>query len=225
MSLMGSRPQWTGKIKFPRFFMTLEQYDESLRFSALMLPTRRPIKGHVVALGSSSKGDLDMRKLLIASIAALSVSVAAAEPKQMTVTGSAAPTLEQWSNDAGEAIGESIDRELRFAGMRGAATGITYVGFECSEDGTPINIRTTERGGRLIDRTGLRVVERLNLHPVFRGHKEGQQFEAAILIAKDNRDLVRGQRVINERVRKSRDAWAAKGIPNPVVALGTVMIR
>jgi hypothetical protein len=164
-----------------------------------------------------------MRKILIASVAAVLSVTASAEPQQITVSS---PSVNQWVDRAGEALGNAIDGEMRSISYRGThATGITYVGFECSEDGTPINIKTSERGGAAIDRLGRRVVERVNLHPVFAGHKQGQKFEAAILVAKDYRDLERGEKMIQERARKSREEWAARGMPNPVVALSMVSIR
>ena len=61
-----------------------------------------------------------------------------------------------------------------------------------------------------------------SLHPMFAGAKEGQVFEAAVVVADDQRQLTRMNAEVAERAQRANSSWAARGTPGAVIALAAV---
>lgn len=160
-----------------------------------------------------------MRNLLIAALAASLAVPASAREQTMTVT--AHTSLNEWVSSASERLGRSLDE----IDLGQSETGITYVRFTCSADGKAQNIATVATSDYKpnLDRVGREAVQRMSsLHPLFAGVKEGQVFEAAVVVADDHRQLRRLNAEVAKRAQRVNSSWAARGTPGAVISLAAV---
>ena len=130
-----------------------------------------------------------MKRFIVTAALAASLAVSASAGEQ-TIKVTANTSLNDWVASASESLGDSLDR----MNVARSETGITYVRFTCSPDGTPQNIATVASSGYKpnLDRVGREAVRRVgSLHPLFAGAKPDQVFEAAIIVADDQRQLER----------------------------------
>lgn len=135
----------------------------------------------------------------------------------MTVTAN--PTFSEWVSKTSE----SLDRAMSTANLSRTEAGITYVRFTRGEDGRPQNISTMKAGPSQpnLDRVGRTVVRRIGtLPPMFRGARQNLTIEAAIIVARDADELHQLKGEVSMRAERQNARWAARNLPNPVVALG-----
>ena len=168
-----------------------------------------------------------MKKLTITALVTalslgLSTPVIAQAKQEMTVTGTA-PKFDQWVVTTSRAL----DKQLARADISDVNSGITYVRFNCNEHGKPQNLATvsTRKYKSKLDRLGHRVVQNLDLHPMFDGSNPNQIVEAAIIVANSERDRDRMLKQVNERAKKQNAKWAALNLPNPVISLALANYR
>ncbi|MDZ4308777.1 hypothetical protein [Allopontixanthobacter sp.] len=157
--------------------------------------------------------------VIITGAALLGLASPVSAQQQMTVTAN--PSFANWV----ESTSRTIDSSLKKVNISRSEAGVTYVRFNCGEDGKPRNIATVHSGAFKpeLARIGRRVVSRINsLHPLFEGAQPNQLYEAAIIIARDEEELESLSKKVNERVQRENARWAARGAPNPVVSLAIV---
>jgi hypothetical protein len=146
-------------------------------------------------------------------------SSVSANPPQMVVTGS--PSLPSWIENASRAVDSALER----VDVSRSQTGVTYVRFNCDENGKPQNIKTVKNGryNPTLEHVGRQTIRRIRtLHPMFVGAEKGQEVEAAIVVADNQRQLDHLLVEVNERAREQNAKWAARGLPNPIISLAVV---
>jgi hypothetical protein len=156
-----------------------------------------------------------MHKIVIAAMAAC-LATSASAGQDMTVTANR--SIDSWVQDASRSLDSALDR----VDLSRSETGITYVRFNCDEEGTPQNVATVRMGGSKpnLARAGRNAVRKIRtLHPLFEGARPNQLVEAAIVVADDQDQLDRLLAEVNERARQQNARWAASGTANPVVSL------
>ena len=162
---------------------------------------------------------LPLLTMLVAPTAALQAGQAGPD---ITVTAPAASEISAWS----ARVGNAIDREMRYPrllGLSNSHEGTVDVTFRCSEDGTPTDVSLARKSGsRLLDRAGLKAVQRVgSLHPLPNGVGHDQVYRARMLFAIDE-GMGRGKRQA-EALREKAEVANARIANNRGVATATVV--
>ncbi|GGD95430.1 hypothetical protein GCM10011515_14110 [Tsuneonella deserti] len=134
----------------------------------------------------------------------------------MTVTAN--PSFTSWVQNASR----SLDRAMGRVDLSRSETGITYVRFNCDENGKPQNIKTVASSERKpnLDRVGRQTVGKIRtLYPLFNGARPNQLIEAAVIVADNQYDLEKMLAEARERAAQRNSRWAQSGLPSPVVSL------
>ena len=154
-------------------------------------------------------------------LAALAACLAVPAAAQHDITVHSAPTFEEWvARTSGH-----LNNSLKLSSTRGVPSGVTFVQFECSDTGDAINVKTVERGNRHLDRLGRSVVNRMkSMHPLFNGVKDGQIYEAAIMVADTQNELDGYMADVEKRMERQNAYWAARKVPNPVISLAAIAL-
>ena len=162
---------------------------------------------------------LPLLTMLVAPTAALQAGQAGPD---ITVTAPAASELSAWSTR----VGNAIDREMRYPrllGLSNSHQGTVDVTFRCSEDGTPTDVSLARKSGsRLLDRAGLKAVQRVgSLHPLPNRVGHDQVYRARMLFAIDD-NFGRNARKA-EALREEANAANARLARSSQVAAATVV--